>query len=195
MRIRRRTILQGALQWVANTGGLLRLTNLRLWAQGASFPGDQEVTLHALAAVVLPAELGAEGIDRTADAFVLWVRNYRAGAEMDHGYGNTRLRSKPASPATSYLRHLEALRPALLSGELDSRRAAVAAALEKAGIADLPRTPDGRHVATDLMAFYFRSSDANDLCYRAAIGRDRCRGLDNSEQAPAPLKAASGGRA
>jgi hypothetical protein len=38
------------------------------------------------------------------------------------------------------------------------------------------------------MAFYFRSSDANDLCYRAAIGRDLCRGLDGSEQAPPPLK-------
>ena len=62
------------------------------------------------------------------------------------------------------------------------------AALEEAHITDLPRTPDGRHVAADLMAFYFRSSDANDLCYRAAIGRDQCRGLENSEQAPAPLK-------
>ena len=69
-----------------------------------------------LAAVVLPAELGTAGIDQTAEAFVRWVRGYRAGAEMDHGYGNTRLRSKGASPAAGYLRHLEALRPALLCG-------------------------------------------------------------------------------
>jgi hypothetical protein len=117
-----------------------------------------------------------------------WVRGYRAGAEMDHGYGATRLRSKGSSPAAAYLRHLEALRAALLSSDMDSKLRAVTAALEEAKITDLPRTPDGRHVGADLMAFYFRSSGANDLCYRAAIGRDLCRGLDGSEQAPAPLK-------
>jgi len=184
MRIRRRTLLQ----WAANLGGLLRLSSVRAWAQAAGFPASQEATLRALAPVVLPAELGPAGIDRITEAFIRWVRNYRAGAEMDHGYGNTRLRSKPASPAPNYLLHLEALRPALASGDADSRRQAVIAALEQAKINDLPRGLDGRHVAADLMAFYFRSSDANDLCYRAAIGRDLCRGLDGSEQAPAPLK-------
>jgi len=184
MRIRRRTILQ----WAANLGGALRLASVRAWAQAAGFPDNQEDTLRALAAVVLPAELGAAGVRRTADEFIRWVQGYRAGAEMDHGYGNTRLRSKGASPAPAYLRHLEALRPALLSGDADARARAAAAALEQAGISDLPRTPDGRHVAADLMAFYFRSSEANDLCYRAAIGRDQCRGLPGSEQAPAPLK-------
>jgi hypothetical protein len=182
--MRRRTLLE----WAANLFGLLRLPGVRLWAQAADFPANQNDTLRALAAVVLPAELGARGIDRTADAFVQWVRGYRAAAEMDHGYGNTRLRMKGPSPAAAYLRHLEALRPAVLSGDADAHRQAVISALEQAKITDLPRTPDGRHVAADLMAFYFRSSEANDLCYRAAIGRDLCRGLENSEQAPAPLE-------
>jgi hypothetical protein len=184
MRIRRRTVLS----WAAYLGGALRLSSVRVWAQNANFPTDQETTLRALAAVVLPAELGSAGIDRTADAFARWVRGYRAGAEMDHGYGATRLRSKAASPAAAYLRHLETLRPSLLSGDSDSKRQAVTAAMEQAKITDLPRSPDGRHIAADLMAFYFRSSDANDLCYRAAIGRDLCRGLEGSEQAPPPLK-------
>jgi len=184
MLIGRRTVLR----WAASLAGALRVSSVRVWAQAANFPADQADTLRALAAVVLPAELGAAGVDRTADAFVIWVRGYRAGAEMDHGYGVTRLRSKGASPAPNYLRHLEALREALLSGDMESKRQAVTAALEQAKITDLPRTPDGRHVAADLMAFYFRSSDANDLCYRAAIGRDLCRGLDGSERAPAPLK-------
>jgi hypothetical protein len=166
----------------------LRFSGVRVWAQTANFPANQDDALRALAAVVLPAELGAAGIDQTAEAFARWVQGYRAGAEMDHGYGMTRLRSKGASPAPNYLRHLEALRAAVLSGDAESKRQAVTAALEQAKITDLPRTPDGRHVAADLMAFYFRSSDANDLCYRAAIGRDLCRGLDGSEQAPAPLK-------
>jgi hypothetical protein len=184
MPIRRRTVLS----WAAYLAGALRLSSVRVWAQAANFPADQGDALRALAAVVLPAELGAAGVDRTAEAFVLWVRGYRAGAERDHGYGATRLRSKGASPAPGYLRHLDTLHRALLSGDIDSKRQAVTAALEQAGVNDLPRSPDGRHIAADLMAFYFRSSDANDLCYRAAIGRDLCRGLDGSEQAPAPLK-------
>jgi hypothetical protein len=184
MPIQRRTVLG----WAASLAGALRLSSVRLWAQAANFPADQNDTLRALAAVVLPSELGSAGIDRTAEAFVRWVRGYRAQAEMDHGYGNTRLRAKGASPAPAYLTHLESLRAALLSADMDAKRQAVTAALEQAKITDLPRNPDGRHVAADLMAFYFRSSDANDLCYRAAIGRDLCRGLDGSEQAPAPLK-------
>ena len=99
MRMRRRALLQ----WIAGLGGALRLPGLRLWAQAADFPADRGETLRVLAAVVLPAELGAAGIDRVAEEFAVWVRGYRAGAEMDHGYGNTRLRAKAASPAPSYL--------------------------------------------------------------------------------------------
>jgi hypothetical protein len=153
----------------------------RAWAQTAAFPGDQAAALRALAKVVLPAELGAARIEAVIAAFEQWVRDYRAGAEMDHGYGNTRLRSKAASPASTYLRQLAELR---LAGNSESGRAAVEAALTAANITQLPQTPDGRHVASDLMAFYFRSSEANDLCYRAHIGRDECRGLAGSEQEP-----------
>jgi hypothetical protein len=106
---------------------------------------------------------------------------------MDHGYGFTRLRTKPPSPAAVYMRQLEALRASLLSGDVPARQQAVEAALEEAKLTDLPRTPDGRHVAADLMSFYFRSSDANDLCYRVAIGRDLCRGLRGSDSPPPPL--------
>ena len=190
MPIRRRTFFT----WAAYLAGALRLSSVRVWAQTADFPAGEADTLRALAAVVLPAEPGALNADQTAEAFVRWVRGYRAGAEMDHGYGNTRLRSKAASPAPNYLRHLAALHDALLSSDVESKRQAITAALEQARITDLPRTPDGRHVAADLMAFYFRSSDANDLCYRAAIGRDSCRGLDGSGQPPAPLKATLKGR-
>jgi len=175
--MRRRTLLR----WLASAPGALR-------AQTASFPGNQEHTLRALAAVVLPSELGAAGLDRTATAFAQWVRDYRPGAEMEHGYGLTRLRNKPPSPAPVYLQQLESLRSALAASDVESRRHAVQSALQEAKITELPRTPDGRHVAADLMAFYFQSSDANDRCYRAAIGRDRCRGLPGSDQAPPPLE-------
>ena len=170
------------LRWIAVLPGL------RTWAQTAGFPGDQADVLRALAATVLPSELGSEGIDRVATDFGRWVREYRAGAELDHGYGFTRIRRKGPSPAPSYLQHLAELRPALLTADSAGRRAAVLSALEQAKVAELPRTPGSQHVAADLMAFYFRGSDANDLCYRAAIGRDRCRGLQGSEQPPAPLR-------
>lgn len=70
----------------------------------------------------------------------------------------------------------------------DADRAAVEAALDQAGIKELPRQPDGRNVIADLMSFYFHSSDANDLCYRAAIRREDCRGLPGSDNPPPPLK-------
>jgi hypothetical protein len=167
--MRRRTLLG----WIASLAPA--------WAQTATFPGAHAEALHALARVVLPSELGLAGLRVAVDGFARWVREYRPGAEMEHGYGFTRLRSKQPSPAPVYLRQLAALGP-------DMTAESVGAALEEAKITDLPRTPDGRHVASDLMAFYFRSSDANDLCYRAAIGRDRCRGLAGSEKPPEALR-------
>ena len=150
------------------------------WAQTAAFPGEHGDTLREVAGVVLPAELGKEGIDRVAAEFVRWVNQYRAGAETDHGYGNTRIRSKGPSPSPAYLRQLGALQ-----GRVDAD--SIAAAFKEANLTDLPRTPGSAHVAADLMSFYFRGSDANDLCYRAQIGRDQCRGLAGSDQPPAPL--------
>ncbi len=147
---------------------------LRVWAQTAGFPGNQSANLRVLAKQVLPSEIDRE---KVVVAFEAWVRNYRPGAEMDHGYGFTRLRTKPPNPAPQYLQQLKALGP----------NPDIEAALTEAKVTALPQTPDGKHIATDLMAFYFRSSEANDLCYRAYIGRDECRGLQGSEVEPAVL--------
>jgi hypothetical protein len=148
------------------------------WAQPTEFPGEHAGTLREIAAIVLPGEVDA---GRIARDFAAWVNDYRAGAETDHGYGNTRIRVKGASPAAGYLRDLAALK-----GKVDLE--SITAALKGANVGELPRTPGGAHIAADLMAFYFRSSDANDLCYRAQIGRDQCRGLAGSDRPPAPLK-------
>jgi hypothetical protein len=67
----------------------------------------------------------------------------------------------------------------------------VEAAIAEAKVVRLPSRPDGGHVASDLMGFYFNSIEANDVAYRAKIGRDMCRGLAGSENKPAPLE---GGR-
>jgi len=170
--MRRRTVLQ----WLASLG-----TAIRAWSQTEAFPGNQASTLKNLAAVVLPATLGRAGTDRVAAQFEKYVREYRPGADTEHGYGFTRVHPKPPSPAPGYLKQLAAL-PSPLT------KASVEAALEAAQIKDLPRLPDGKSVIADLMSFYFRSAEANDLCYQAAIQRETCRGLAGSSKEPKPLK-------
>src|SRR5258707_2108290 len=148
-------------------------------------------TLAAMAEFVLPAEA-----DRPAavSAFTRWIANYKEGADTDHGYGNTRIRTTGPSPARNYPAQIAALDAAakaksaagFAAASLDQRRAIVEAAITDAKVERLPARPTGAHLATDLMAHYFNSSAANDLCYNAAISRDACRGLAGSENAPAP---------
>ena len=71
--------------------------------------------------------------------------------------------------------------------DLETRRALVDAAFVKAGVRGLPARPAGQHVVVDLMAFYFRSSQANDDCYRALIQREVCRPIQITTRPPAPI--------
>jgi hypothetical protein len=173
----RRTVLQ----WLAAAAGTIPFPALRAWAQTSNFPGKYRTTLRDLAAAVLPSELGRTGTDQVADKFEQWVREYRPGAFLEPGYGFPRLRPKAASPAANYVRQLATLREPLTVAQVE-------AAIEKANIKDLPRSPDGKHVISDLMAFYYHGSDASDLCYRAAIRREECRGLQGSDNPPPPLQ-------
>ena len=151
--------------------------------------------LMPLAEVVLPSELGADGRHKAVDAFVRWIRDYKEGADTDHGYGNTRIRSLGPSPAAAYPAQLAALDAAAFdhdattfaSASLAVRREIVEAAIAYAKVERLPGRPNGGHVATDLMGHFFASAEGSNLCYRAAIDRDSCRGLPGSEERPAPL--------
>jgi hypothetical protein len=181
----RRTLIQSLFSWVP-------LQGLRVWAQTTSFPGKHDSTLKELAATVLPESLGRAGTDAVALQFVRWVREYRAGAEMQTGYGLTRVRYKPASPAPGYLEQLDQIASgALAQSGMAARRIKIAEALHAANIKDLPFVPDGTHIAADLMTFYFQSPEANDLAYLAAIGKDKCRTLKNSGSVPIALKQAA----
>ena len=191
--MRRRVLLQWA-------GGLLASLKLpvRLHAQPALTPAHA-VMLASLAEAVLPQELGRQATDRVVADFLRWHREYRADAETDHGYGATRLRRTAAAPLARYRAQFEGLDTAAQSrGQtfvnlaLADRRAVVERAIADAKVERLPSRPDGGHVATDLMGFFFNSIDANDRCYQRAIGRDRCRGLAGSDERPAAL--AQGGR-
>jgi hypothetical protein len=154
-------------------------------------PEDRAV-LEAIAEVVLPAEA-----DRKAavTAFTRWIAGYKENADTDHGYGNTRVRSTGPSPARNYAAQIAALDTAakatgaagFAAATVDQRRAVVEAAIAEARIERLPGRPTGAHIAADLMGHYFNSAEASDLCYRAAIRRDACRGLAGSDKKPAPL--------
>ena len=153
-----------------------------------------EARVRALAEAVLPIELNPTGRAEVVDGFLRWIRNYREGAELDHGYGFTRLRKTSTSPAAKYPAQLAALEQASRARgaafdalDVAARRAVVAAAIDGAKVERLPVHPTGDHIATDLMGFYFHGEAANDLAYRAAIRRDSCRGLPGSESTPSRL--------
>lgn len=181
--MRRRSILR----ILAAAAGALPIRPWQAWAQTVTFPGNQAKTLESLAFATLPGSLGREGILAEAKRFEAWVKDYRPGADTDHGYGRTRVVPLPASPAPLYLEQLESLEPELKAGDADRSRAAVIASLEKAGIKDLSPYGRGRHVAADLMSHYFLGDRANDHCYEAAIQRHECRGLKNSNVPPPAL--------
>jgi len=166
------------------------------WAEAdAALSPESEATLRALAMAVLPESLGGERVGEITDRFRAWLRAYRPGAELDHGYGHTKIRTSAPSPLAGYGRQLAELEGAAQAEGVsfarlapERQRAIVTTTLAAARVSDLPERPDGRHVAADLLAFFFRSSEASDLCYGAAIGRDICRGLPGSEKAPPPLE-------
>jgi hypothetical protein len=185
--MKRRTLLQmaaAALAW-------MRMPAHLPGAQAAALTPADEGRMRALAEVVLPGELARDRRSEIVDEFLRWIRNYREGAEMDHGYGFTRLRRTPPPPAARYPAQLAALdRAARAKGaafestDTAARRAIVEAAIVAAKVERLPARPTGDHVATDLMAFYFHGPSASDLAYRAAIARDACRGLPGSDRRP-----------
>lgn len=163
-------------------------------AQAATFGAAQRTLLKDVAASVLPQSLGRRGTDAVADQFLRWLANYRAAVTTETGYGNTRIQMTPPSPAERYLIELVALdRRARERGqtfaslELTQRQALITESLGDDGPEQMPIRPGGQHVAADLMTFYFRSSDAIDRCYRAAIRRYDCRSLSGVGEPPRSL--------
>jgi hypothetical protein len=191
--MKRRTLLQ----WLGGAAGAVAampLRAVRVFAQPRDLTPESVATLYEIAATVLPASLGAAHVRGIADKFVAWTRGYREGVALSHGYGHPRLQRSGPSPVPVYIAQLSALAaeaaargarwPAL---DLETHRRALDAALIKANVRGLPGRPTGQHVVSDLMAFYFRSSEANDVCYSAMINREVCRPIAITTRKPAPL--------
>lgn len=181
-----------ALRTLATAAAALPLMRVPLEAQDLT--SDQIFVLRDVAATVLPSTIGSKGQQEAVDNFLRWIRDYKEGVALSHGYGEPRLVKSGANPAPGYATQLTTLQQAAQSQggrfgalPLEARRELLDNAFKIAGISNLPARPDGTHVVTDLMAHYFRSSDANDLCYNARIGRNTYRAIRVTTVRPQPL--------
>jgi hypothetical protein len=152
-------------------------------------------TLDALGEAILPSELGRAGITRAVAVFRDWGKGYREGAELVHGYGTSRLRTTGPTPVTRWTSQLDALDSAsqskygraFKSATTTQRADLVREALKGERLDRMPNVAEANHVAVALLAHFYESSAAADLCYEARIGRETCRPLAQQARKPLPL--------
>lgn len=178
----------------ALTAAAAALPLARVQLRADELPADQVFVLRDIAATVLPSAIGNKGQNEAVDNFLRWIREYKEGVALSHGYGEPRLVKSGPSPAPGYSIQITDLQQAAQSRggrfgalPLEVRRELLDSALKAAEVRNLPGRPDGKHVIADLMAHYFRSSAANDLCYNARIGRNTYRAIRVTTVRPAPL--------
>ncbi|MEO7134443.1 MAG: hypothetical protein ABI024_09490 [Vicinamibacterales bacterium] len=167
---------------------------LRVTLRAQQLTADDVFVLRDVAGTVLPSSIGRNGQDEAVDNFLRWVSDYKENVALSHGYGEPRLVKSGPTPASGYARQMAELQQAAQSRggrfgalPITVRRELLETAFASAEIRNLPGRPDGKHVVADLMAHYFRSSSANDLCYNARIGRNTYRAIRVTTVRPAPL--------
>jgi len=180
-------------RFVLGLAGLLPLPIVARRFHGLAVRDLDLGLLRDLGRIVLPSELGPAGVERAVSGFERWIAGYREGAELLHDYGSGEIRRTGPSPALRWARQLRDLDAAARKrgkpfGSLDSnaREELIRSALagSKPGLPAVDRAP---HVATGLLAWFYSTPDAADLCYGVRIGRNGCRPLAESGQAPVPL--------
>lgn len=163
-------------------------------APAVSLPAE---TLRAVAEAVLPDELGDDGRERAARAFERWSEALEPVAELSHPYLVPEIRYSGPDPRPGWAAQLEGLekecgsRHGVTVSDLDvpARRELLARPLSESGSAlGAPQNAD--HVALALMAHFFGSPIATDICYGRSIRRELCRSIEGAEDEPAPLRAA-----
>ena len=99
-----------ALKVLATAAAAVPLARVNLRAD--ELPADQVFVLRDVAATVLPSAIGSKGQDEAVDSFLRWIREYKEGVALSHGYGEPRLVKSGPSPAAGYIRQLTALQQA-----------------------------------------------------------------------------------
>jgi hypothetical protein len=184
--MRRRTFFKSVASSVA-------LILVPKWARAAWADSGiaRTASLQDLAVVVLPQSLGAKRIAETTSAFETWISHYPAGADAGYGYGHPHPMVLGSNPSLHYGDQLKQLEIAAAAGgssfaasAMQTRRALVQSALAQAGVITIPPRPNGEHIATDLMSYFYGSSDGKDFRYNLAIRESDCRGLASSGERP-----------
>ena len=191
--------------FVARVTGLLAawpvLGRVRLSRAAVGYPHGEPSTaqpnaalLSAVGDAVLPAELGPQGVTRAVAEFQRWMDAYQPGAEANHGYGTGRIERLPADPRPQWRSQLAALdADAQRTGQSfnalprDRRQTMIRAALAGERGDAMPNPLTAKHVALALLAHFYDSPAATDLCYRAQIGRQQCRPLSAQHAQPVAL--------
>jgi hypothetical protein len=188
--------------WLSAVGAALGI-GVRPRASRAETPVSTEqngaldaAILKGVADAVLPSELGNEGIATVSRAFTQWIGGYRVGVELVHPYGSTELRRTGESPVSRWRSQLAALdsaarekhRKAFPALTRDQKRELVMSALGSERLNRLPDPLQATHVAMALLAWYFATPGAVDLCYNARIDRNQCRPLVHASRQPLPLR-------
>lgn len=196
----RRTFIKrsGAAVGVALTGGVAAGDQAGADDGGGRTgraPALDPTVLRAVADVVLPAELSAVEREEAVADFEDWAAGYEPVAEMNHGYGTSEIRYGPPDPVPGWTAQLEALdlearrRTGTAFADLDAT--AKRELLERQDLdrgTGLPNPLRADHVAVALMAHWFGSPRATDLCYRRRIGVQLCRGIDNAPEEPEAIR-------
>jgi hypothetical protein len=151
--------------------------------------------LETLARLVLPLSgLGDTGLRRVLDGFSKWLSELEPVAELDHAYIWTdEILYGPPDPAPLWASQLEALGLEAEKGHgasfedlsPDNQRAILERQLPSELPPRLPEPARAPHVAIGLLAYFYNTAEANDLCYRAKIEKLSCRGIESGTTEPA----------
>lgn len=155
--------------------------------------------LRAVAEAVLPTELGADGAERAVAAFERWAAELEPVAELRHPYLVPEVRYSGPDPRPGWAAQLGGLDAecrkrhgaSIAEVGVAQRRAMLARSLQGAR-GDFGAPAEAAHVALALMAHFYRSPEARDLCYGRAIGQEQCRGLEGAGEAPPALATGDG---
>ncbi len=166
-----------------------------LLRSGKSAPLD-DALMGALGHSLLPTELGSDNIDRVVDEFQQWLEQYGADDELNHGYGTSEIDYTPGDPTSRWQEQLDGLNgeaqrrfgASFVDLDVDTRRGIIRQQIADDRLDRLPRPYRARHVAVGLLAYFYASPEATDLCYKAAIGKNKCRPLRRSPDEPISLR-------
>ncbi len=139
--------------------------------------------------------MGRARLEIASDAFWRWMNGYREGAELLHPYGSPRISYSGPSPVPNWTKDLAELDRAARAKHgaafstisVANRQALVRAALDDLKGERLVNIVSAPHIALGLLAHFYDSSEATDLCYRAQIGRNKCRPLAHNGRKPLPV--------